>query len=251
MEFERFAAIADIHGNSDALAAVLADIDHLGVMRIVNLGDHVSGPMAARETMDMLMSCDMISISGNHDRWVVAKPLPEMGRSDRAARSQLDDRHVDWLRALPATRTLADGAIFLCHGTPSSDTSYWTETVGADGAVSLRAADEIEAEAHEVSSSLILCAHTHMPRILRLSGGRLLVNPGSVGCPAYEDDEPVPHVVETGNPNASYAILEKGRLGWQVTVRSIPYDTSRMAGLAEAAGRLEWARAVGTGRVRS
>ena len=53
MPFERFAVISDIHGNSDALAAVLADIDALQIETIINLGDHLSGPLAARETADM------------------------------------------------------------------------------------------------------------------------------------------------------------------------------------------------------
>jgi len=123
MPFERFAVISDIHGNSDALAAVLADIDALQIETIVNLGDHLSGPLAARETADMLMAREMICIRGNHDRWLVEKSLAEMGASDRVAREQLDDRHIEWLRAMPASRSLADGRIFICHGTPSSDTT--------------------------------------------------------------------------------------------------------------------------------
>ena len=46
----RFAVIADIHGNADALSAVLADIDRRGIGTVVNLGDHFSGPLAAAET---------------------------------------------------------------------------------------------------------------------------------------------------------------------------------------------------------
>lgn len=45
MPFECFAVISDIHGNSDALAAVLADIDALQIETIINLGDHLSGPL--------------------------------------------------------------------------------------------------------------------------------------------------------------------------------------------------------------
>lgn len=88
MPFERFAVISDIHGNSDALAAVLADIDALQIQTIINLGDHLSGPLAARETADMLMAREMICIRGNHDRWLVEKPLADMGPSDRVAREQ-------------------------------------------------------------------------------------------------------------------------------------------------------------------
>ncbi|MEL7151833.1 MAG: metallophosphoesterase family protein, partial [Pseudomonadota bacterium] len=41
----RLAAISDIHGNSDALRAVLDDIKRRGVDQIVNLGDCFSGPL--------------------------------------------------------------------------------------------------------------------------------------------------------------------------------------------------------------
>ena len=44
----RFAAIADIHGNADALDAVLADLAREGISDVVNLGDHLSGPLHAR-----------------------------------------------------------------------------------------------------------------------------------------------------------------------------------------------------------
>ncbi|MEN0099242.1 MAG: metallophosphoesterase family protein, partial [Brucella pseudogrignonensis] len=96
MSFKRFAVIADIHGNSDALAAVLADIDALNVQTIVNLGDHLSGPLAARETADMLMAREMIAIRGNHDRWLVEKAVEDMGPSDRVAYDQLEERHLAW-----------------------------------------------------------------------------------------------------------------------------------------------------------
>ena len=43
----KFAAIADVHGNCPALEAVLADIAGLGISEVVNLGDHVSGPLEA------------------------------------------------------------------------------------------------------------------------------------------------------------------------------------------------------------
>ena len=61
---------------------------------------------------------------------------------------------------------------------------------------------------------LILCGHTHLPRVVALSSGQLVVNPGSVGLPAYADDAPVAHAMQTFSPHASYAILESGPSGW-------------------------------------
>lgn len=243
----RLAVLADIHGNADALSAVLADIDSQGAGTILNLGDHFSGPLAAAETWEILAARPMISIRGNHDRWLVEQTPEEMGTWESHAFRDLPAAALDWLRSLPATADL--GAAFLCHATPADDLTYWTETVGADGTVALRDQPEIEALAEELAQPLLLCGHTHVPRALALSGGRLLVNPGSVGCPAYDDDLPVPHRVETAGPQARYALLDPGAAGWTVTHRAVPYDPSRMIDLARARGQTGWAQALATGRI--
>lgn len=243
---DHFAVIADVHGNVDALDAVLADIARRGIGRIVNLGDHVSGPLAAGEAAARLMALDAVTIRGNHDRWVVGLAPETMGPSDRAARDQLTGAQLDWLAALPTTLTLP-GGVFLCHGTPSSDLTYWLETVDASGAVRRRPRREIEAEAEGLDVSLILCVHTHVPRRVDIAGGRTILNPGSVGCPGYTDDAPVPHVMETGTPAASYAVAERTGAGWASSFHYVPYDPTRMVAMAKAAARPEWARAVGAG----
>src|SRR4051812_13419918 len=56
----RFAAIADVHGSSLALEAVLADIGAQGISDIVNPGDMLSGPLGARPTIDILMKLDAV-----------------------------------------------------------------------------------------------------------------------------------------------------------------------------------------------
>ncbi|EFH13177.1 metallophosphoesterase family protein [Teichococcus cervicalis] len=242
----RLAVIADVHGNADALAAVLADIDALGLETILNLGDHVSGPLAAAETAEMLMARPgMLCLRGNHDRWVTERAPEAMGGSDRMAHDQLSPAQRDWLRGLPATAWLGS-EVFLCHGTPQSDLAYWMEEVREDGRTGRRRLAEIEAEAGGLGFPLLLCAHSHTPRALRLSEGRLLVNPGSVGCPGYVDDDP-PHVMQSGLPDACYAVLEQAGQGWRVSFRHVPYDRSRMVALALAAGRAEWAAALETG----
>ncbi|MCV3272002.1 metallophosphoesterase family protein [Roseobacter sinensis] len=244
------AVIADVHGNSDALRAVLADIDALGIGPILNLGDHFSGPLAAAETAELIAARDMICIRGNHDRWLIDQSPDEMGPSDRVAYDQLAERDLDWLRSLPATLPLGDD-IFMCHGTPASDTSYWMERVAPSGEVLFRPLDEIETAADGLEAPVLLCGHTHRPRLVRLRDGRIILNPGSVGLPAYDDDLPVYHVMESGNPAACYAVLSKGAAGWDVSFRAVPYDASRMAALAEAAGRPDWASAVATGWLRA
>jgi putative phosphoesterase len=245
----RLAAIADIHGNCLALEAVLADIRRLGIDTVVNLGDHLSGPLEARRTADLLMACNFPSIRGNHDRWLIEKNPAEMGPSDKAAHAQLDAAHRAWLAALPATLVFRD-EIFLCHGTPASDTIYWMEQVSASGRVEMASIEDIEAAAESIDRPVILCGHTHIPRVVRLRDGRLIVNPGSVGCPGYTDDEPVHHVVQAGTPDACYAVLEKQSGRWSVAFRHVPYDNLAAAEMARAANRPEWASALATGWIR-
>ena len=242
----RLAVLADIHGNSSALAAVLADMRELGVSAGVNLGDHFSGPLDAFGTAELLIAQDFQSIRGNHDRWLVENDPSKMGPSDQVAHAQLNHTHFDWLKALPPTLQVFQD-IFLCHGTPKSDLTYWLERVEPDGSVRRSTLEEIDAEALGLDASLVLCGHTHIPRLVRLADGRIVVNPGSVGCPGYDDDTPVHHVMQTGTPNASYAIVEKNAGEWLTTFRSVPYDANRMINLARSNGREEWAQALATG----
>src|SRR5689334_7656531 len=172
-----FAAIADVHGNYLALEAVLADIRAQGIGEIVNLGDMASGPLDARRTMDALMSLDAVHVLGNHDRYLIDRPPEKMGSWDRPAHAQLDARHLDWLRAVPPTLVFR-GEVFLCHATPADDELYWLEEVLPDGVLAMAALEAIEAAAQGIAQSLILCAHTHLARAVRLSDGRMIVNPG-------------------------------------------------------------------------
>ena len=246
----RFAAIADVHGNYLALEAVLADIDAQGIKEIVNLGDMASGALDARRTMDRLIAVDAVHVLGNHDRYLIDRPVEKMGAWDRPAHAQLDARHLDWLRAVPMTRLFRD-EVFLCHATPDNDEVYWLETVLPDGSVQRAPLDTIEAIAKGVSRKLILCAHSHIARAVRLTDGRLIVNPGSVGCPGYRDNHPPhPHVVEAGTPDARYAILEFAAGAWQATFRHVPYDHDAMAELARRNGMPALASALATGWIR-
>jgi putative phosphoesterase len=245
----RFAAIADIHGNALALEAVLADIDRQGISTIVNLGDHLSGPIDPARTADILSVRDFQSIAGNHDRQLLTVAPDAMGLTDRWTVAQLTSSHVDWLRTLPPTRRFHND-VFLCHGTPNSDDTYWMEQVTPTGDIALADRDSIERHAEGVDCSLILCGHTHTPRALKLRDGRMLVNPGSVGCPAYRDATPVPHIMATGSPDARYAILQQRDQRWSAEFRTVPYDHRAAAQLADSAGRPDWAEALATGWAR-
>ena len=234
----KIAALSDIHGNLAALDAVLDDIRRQGANLIVNLGDILSGPLRPSETADRLMSLGFATIKGNHERQLLAADLSRMRQSDRFARDALRADQLAWVEALPATLRL-EGDVLLAHGTPQDDESFFLETVTVDGC---RPAtyDEVARRAGDTDAALILCGHTHVARSVKLTDGRLIVNPGSVGLQGYTDTLPFPYRVETGSPHARYAMVTKTPQGWTAEFRKVEYDWNAAADLAIANGRPEW-----------
>jgi predicted phosphodiesterase len=243
----KFAAIADTHGNRPALEAVLADIAALGIKEVVNLGDHVSGPLEAARTADLLIERGFPSVRGDQDRILVE--LWQAGTSARSDFRQLERKHFDWLASMPPTLMYRD-QMFLCHASPRNDAAFWLDYITDDGDVRARPIESIELEAEGINAQVILCGHTHIPRVVRLRDGRLVVNPGSVGLPGYDGSATVPYVVEVGTPHACYAILEYAGDGWLATIRYVPYDSGAMVELARSKGMRAWADAIETGWVQ-
>lgn len=246
---ERIAAIADIHANVWALEAVLADVKRRGVTAIVNLGDILHGALQPRATYELLMRTKVAAtIRGNQDREIYEATADQL-RTDRRLSYILDDLGADpvaWLRTLPPAAVFGE-EILLCHGTPASDLVYLLEEVNR-GVALVRPEVAIRELLADVRQPVILCGHTHIPRVVQLANGQLVVNPGSVGLPAYRDDLPVPHAMETYAPLASYAVLEKRSGAWNVSFERVAYDCEAAARCAESHGRADWAYALRTGR---
>lgn len=241
----RIAAISDVHGNLGALEAVLADIKKRGVDIIVNLGDIVSGPLFPVECAERLIPLAIPTIRGNHERQLLTLKRDEMGESDRFTADCLNPAHIKWIKQLPQTLRVLDD-VELVHGTPDSDLQYFLETVDPAGARQATPS-EVRSRVGRTSVALILCGHSHIPRISKLDEGSLIVNPGSVGMPAYEDDRPFPHKMQTGSPDARYAIVEKQTGSWSAELHTVEYDWESAARTAERQNRLDWARALRTG----
>ena len=240
------AALSDIHGNILALQAVVADLTKRRVDAVVNLGDHVSGPLWPGETIQFLMKQAWTQISGNHDRQLVKNDPRKHGLSDAYAFKSLHAEEKKWLEQLPPTAAL-DKEVFLFHGTPSNDTEYMLETISHGRAV-LASKDEISKRLGSSRSRIMLCGHTHIQRAVEAEEGVLIVNPGSVGLPAYKDELPDPHVIESGSPHARYAILRFDKL-WSVELIAVQYDWEQAATRAAHNGREDWAFALKTGFV--
>lgn len=243
----RIALLSDIHGNLAALEAVVEDLRRRSVDRVVNLGDLVSGPLLPLETARYLMAEGWLTIAGNHERQLLTLGPGERGLSDEYAHSCLTEEELGWFRSFPASAQL-DSEIFLCHGTPDDDNRYFLESVVGDSA-QLATPEEIEARLVGQTSAVVVCGHTHVPRSVRNARGQLLVNPGSVGLPAFFHDDPTLHSVQNGSPDARYAILERGSRGWTAMHLTVPYDHLSMAALARKRERPDWEQALASGFV--
>ena len=242
----KFALISDIHGNRSALEAVLADIDASGISTVINLGDCLSGPLDAAGTADLLMARNLPTVLGNHDRQLFDRPANEMGLWEAWIIDELTDRHITWLRSFEQTIELGD--TLFCHGTADSDDAKWLHVEGPHNRMVHRDLTEVQSQLGKTDATLIGCGHTHTPTLLRLPNGPTIVNPGSVGCPAFNDTRvDPPFIHQMGAPDARYAVVEKVDDKWRADLLAVPYDPSEMAELARAKGEEDWARALETG----
>ncbi|MET7690875.1 metallophosphoesterase family protein [Streptomyces sp. NPDC005483] len=223
----RVAVLSDIHGVLPALEAVLAEPEVAAADRVVLTGDITAGPQPT-EVLSLLRAQGerVLWLSGNADRELV-----EYRRGERPeitdpigayAATQLTDEDVEFLAALPTTRTLTVrglGQVLFCHATPRDD----EEVVLVDSRPD-RWAEVFEDVPESVRT--IVCGHTHMPYV-RLAHGRLVVNPGSVGMPY-------------GRPGAHWCLLGPGT-DLRVTPYDIPAAVGRLVAECDWPGIAEWA----------
>jgi putative phosphoesterase len=209
----RVAAIYDIHGNLPALEAVIAEIHHAKVDRVVVGGDVLPGPMP-RETLARLLDLDLPVdfIQGNGEAAALAhlggrheSNLPEQAREAvHWSAKQLDPEYERVLASWPATLRLEIpglGDVLFCHATPRSDTEIFTR---------LTPEERLLPVFNGLDVSLIVCGHTHM-QFDRTIGRIRVVNAGSVGMPF-------------GEPGAYWLLL-----GPDVQPRRTRYDLTRAA----------------------
>jgi predicted phosphodiesterase len=174
-------ALYDIHGNVDALEAVLADPRATHPDVVVVGGDAVPGPFA-QATLDRLATLDARWIRGNGEREVAeAVGGPDAAEDDLAAitaritAAEIGAGAATALGELPLTLEL-DGVLY-CHATPRRDDEMvtristperWAEVLGG------------------VTAAVVVAGHTHQQDDRQVGGVRF-VNAGSVGLP-YEGD---------------------------------------------------------------
>ena len=230
-----YAVISDIHGNLEALQAVLDDVPDEVEGSIYCLGDVIGYGASPNECCDLVRSSGMPVISGNHDLAVtdldtdLAWFNPVAAVAIEWTREQLHEENADFLRTRP--RKIQEGDTLFVHGSVRDPDEYIL-----NGAVARENLALLEAEYPEVR--VCFFGHTHVkavapspdgpspssPALDLTSDGPYLVNPGSVGQP------------RDGDTFASYILAENTPDGPQVTYRLVEYDVEEAQAKIRAAG---------------
>jgi predicted phosphodiesterase len=168
----------DIHGNTEALGAVLDDAGTAGVDRWLLGGDYGTPSPAPLETLATLRALpNAVWIRGNGERWLREPPLdrPEVMEVYEVFTGDLPDDVVEWLYELPPQAEL-DGNLYV-HGAPVSDVESFAP----------QPQEGEERLLGDLHDRTIVFGHSHQQ--FRRSGprGTDLVNPGSVGMPLDGD----------------------------------------------------------------
>ena len=232
---DMYAVISDIHGNLEALEAVLEDIPK-EVEEIYCLGDVIGYGANPNECCESVRSCEMPVISGNHDLAVtdlstdLAWFNPVAAAAIEWTREQLTPDNAEFLRTRP--RMLQSEETLFVHGSVRDPDEYIL-----NGAVARENLAVLTADYPDIG--VCFFGHTHVKTIVPspdgpssgshdtldlTSGGPYLVNPGSVGQP------------RDGDTFASYVLAEDAQDGTRIAYRFVEYDVEKAQDKIRAAG---------------
>ena len=248
---KKVAILSDIHSNIYALKAVVKDARSKGVETFINLGDILYGPIAPKETYEYLKEQNFITISGNQDRQIYEAKKEDIDSSPtmKFILNELGNEPLEWMKTLPFDLEV-NSDIYACHGTPSNDLEYLLEDISSSSP-KVRSDKEIIRLLGNVTSPIILCGHTHIPRCVELSTGQIIINPGSVGLQAYADDEPTLHSMQNYTSKASYVTLQKNSdEEWDISFHRVSYDVKNAIQKAKEQNCEDWVMGLASGRVK-
>jgi predicted phosphodiesterase len=219
----RILALYDVHGNDDALAAVLADPRAADPDAVVVGGDTVPGPFA----LEALARLDALAVPVHHVRGNGEREVAEA-----AAGHAIDETAALTAAALGPDRaaplgeqplTIALDGVLFCHATPRSDAEILTRLSTPE-----RWADAFG----DVEERLVVAGHTHQQDDRRVGDVRF-VNAGSVGLP-YEGDGAARWLwIVDGEPHLRQTPYDAAAAGRRMLDAGWPDDRSVGAALLE------------------
>ena len=245
---ETYAVISDIHGNLMALLAVMKNIKSRRIDKIINLGDHFFGALEPEGVAQIIRENPMTCISGNTDREILESfQTPSTKEGMERVKGELAEQSIEWLKTLPGTTSI-DGLIFACHGTPESNDEYLLEKITANG-LFVYNDEELVERTKNIDERIILCGHSHVNRVVYLSNEKIILNPGSVGLPAYLGNGENRFAMESMTPHAKYAIIHVDGNSVSIEQISCAYDWHAASEAARSNGNEKWANYLLYGRM--
>jgi putative phosphoesterase len=202
----RLLIISDIHGNKEALDAVMA-VSHDDAICLGDLVDYGPSP---DKCIDVLVEKKIPTIKGNHDNAVAFRmdcgcgyAYKHLSQSTREYTwNVLNDAHLEFLRKLPMDiRREENGKkLYFTHGSPLSFYDYIKPDTPEE---------TIKELITGVSADFLFMGHSHLPFVRKVADVTL-VNPGSVGQP------------RDGDTRASCAIFDTDT--FQAEIIRVEYD---------------------------
>jgi putative phosphoesterase len=207
----KIAVISDIHGNFDALRAVIRDAEKSRLEVVLNAGDAVGFGIYPSEVVQALRSPMFLSVLGNVDLEILDAlrigKSPDGDAAKSLAIKELSPSDVAYLQSLPKELRFEIGGtrVLLTHGSPDSI----EEHIYPDSTE-----ERLKQIAAKTEADVIVTGHTHL-QMNRSVDGVTFVNPGSVGRPV------------SGEPKAEYAVLTFSPV--RVEFRQVSYDIEALA----------------------
>lgn len=216
----KVAVISDIHGNMQALEAVINDYKSQNCEKVLCLGDlAMAGPQPS-ETVDFVKGQNWEIIQGNTDKMIaefsdkilsnVKSAFPVMGNALENDAEILSEVQKEYLANLSPQKELVfeNVKVLMVHGSPRRNN---------EDILPNRPIEEIEEIIANTDADLILCGHTHIPCGYQTSKKQTVVNAGSVGRPF------------TDNAKACYAIIDFNSGAFSVEHRFVDYNREKAA----------------------
>lgn len=210
----RLGVLGDVHAEHEALSAALELFRREGAERVLAVGDFADGAGDLDRTVSLLREAQVEAVAGNHERWILSGQLRTLDDAHRL--EALAPETVAWLRALPATRTLATpkGTLLLCHGVGTDDMICLRED---DQGYALQSNFELQRLLDEGEVALMVGGHTHQ-RMVRKIRSLTVVNAGTL----KRDDEPCALLLDLAANVARFFDWKAG--GW---VEGAPIELPR------------------------
>jgi len=227
-----YGVLGDIHGNLEALQAVLAAFDARGVEQLLCVGDVVGYNADPDECAALLRARHALAIAGNHD--LIATGGLGFDRCSNKARyslsrtrKRLAPETAAWLRTLPANR-IVEGSIALVHGGVRDVQLYMTTRDHIRANAELLAADFPAARVcffgHSHAQKLHDAAGDDQPLGTPLERSRVyFINAGSVDAQR-----------KRGERLAECALFDSD--AWRIRFLRLPYDSAATEAKAALGG---------------